>query len=112
LNVLPFDGSFDVLVLNGSTLFKTFNHAVAGYEKEKGNGKFLQISGFRIEYNIDKPDGQKLVKLEAQTGTDDSYQSVEIDKVYSVATSDFIAGGGDGYFMLRYDSCKIMTHLL
>jgi len=61
------------------------------------NGFFGQISGFRVTYDSSKPSGQRVVSIVLDGG-----EAVPNDAgtSYTLATSDFIASGGDGYTML------------
>ena len=49
ISVLPFGGTFDLVELKGSTLFKAFEHSVRRYGES--SGEFLQVSGtfFHLE---------------------------------------------------------------
>ena len=93
LTVLPFGGTFDLLVINGSTLYDTFNHAVSTYESASSPGQFLQVSGFNVEYNIANPVGYRVVSLKAKN-INGIYETVQLNEQYSVGTTDFCADGG------------------
>ena len=43
--ILPFGGTFDMILVKGSTLKKAFERSVHRYGSKKG--EFLQIGGFR-----------------------------------------------------------------
>ena len=57
-------------------------------------------------YDVTKPMGERVVDLKALCLTCDipEYETVKKDAVYSLLTSSFMAGGGDGYSMLRDDA--------
>ena len=84
MTVLPFDNSIVVVEMNGAAIAKMFDK-VAAKEAQKGN--FLHVSsgsGYTIK---DK------------TAVDIILAGAPIDpvKIYRVATSDFLAAGGDGF---------------
>jgi 2',3'-cyclic-nucleotide 2'-phosphodiesterase (5'-nucleotidase family) len=68
----------------------------AGYWGE-GNSKgyFPQVSGFRVCVDRRLPDYSRIVSMQVPDG--DGWSEIDADKEYSVAISDFLYGGGDGY---------------
>lgn len=93
LTVLPFGGSFDKVQLLGATLWDCFENAVKRYESPDQPGEFLQVSGFKVEYDTTNPVGHRVIKLEG-VNDDGEYENIKPDEVYWVGMSDFIAGGG------------------
>lgn len=67
----------------------------------QGSGGFPQISGITLEADITRPPGDRITAM-----TVGGAPLVE-DKIYRVATNDFIARGGDGYVTLR-DAPRIL----
>merc|ERR1711913_120832 len=61
-----------------------------------GAGQFLQVSGFKLVYDIQQPSVQRLVS--ALVLTDGGYTDLEPHTEYDVLTSSYVAGGGDGYY--------------
>lgn len=59
------------------------------------SGAFLQVSGITIEADVSKPAGQRVVSIKVGDAPLDE------NRVYRVATTDFVARGGDGYVMFR-----------
>jgi 5'-nucleotidase/UDP-sugar diphosphatase len=51
----------------------------------------MQVSGLTAWYDMSRPIGQRLVKLNIGT------ESANDDKVYKVATNSFVSDGGDLY---------------
>ena len=45
-----------------------------------------------VEYDLGKPSGHRVVKLEAKN--DKKYEFVQPDKIYNISVSDFLSGGG------------------
>ena len=61
------------------------------------HGRFPQISGMNVVYDLTKPAGQRVVSI--------TINSVVLDlnndtTVYKLATNDFMASGGDGYTVM------------
>jgi len=84
VNVIPFDNLIYVVEMPGSAIVKLFDR-VAVKDPEKGN--FLQVSS-RSGYTI--KDGKAIDIIIDGT-------PLIPERMYKVATSDFIAAGGDGF---------------
>ena len=97
MTILPFDSTFDLVRVKGRHLIQAFEHSVSRFNKDGWNraGQFLQVSGFKLVYDIQKPVGQRLVS--AKVLGDDGYTDVEDDVEYDILINSYIAGGGDGY---------------
>ena len=54
------------------------------------------MSGLRIRVDAALPSGHRVAGLELADG-----RAVQDDATYTLATFDFLANGGSGYFMLR-----------
>lgn len=63
------------------------------------------FSGFKVTYDVTKPDGSKVVELKAKRSYDSLvYEDVDENETYEVAMSDSLSNGGDGYVMFK--SCN------
>lgn len=85
-----------------------------GLPKLGRNGGFLQISdSIRFYYDSNKQgvvlnkegtgaevEGERVFKVEIKNSKTGKFEAVDKDKTYYVATNDFLAAGGDGYYML------------
>ena len=58
-------------------------------------GRFPQVSGMRVEYDPQRPPGSRVLSIEVGGAP------LDPDRIYRVATNDFMARGGDGYAALR-----------
>lgn len=89
LKELPFGNRAVVLSLSGRTLRLVLEHSVSAIEE--GSGRFLQVSGLSFVYDPSQPSGSRVVTI--------NVGDVALDPQtrYTVATTDFLAGGGDGY---------------
>ncbi|XP_049459033.1 snake venom 5'-nucleotidase-like isoform X2 [Epinephelus fuscoguttatus] len=100
ISVLPFGNTFDLLELNGSTLFKIFEHSVRRYGQN--SGEFLQVSGIQLEFDPSKPEGNRVTSLSilcVQCRVP-CYEHVQPETVYKMVMPSFIAQGGDGFSMI------------
>jgi 5'-nucleotidase/UDP-sugar diphosphatase len=88
-SVLPFDNYIVAIRLTGRRIREALEHGVSGVEDEEG--RFPQISGLAFAYSKSARKGSR-VKTIMIGG-----KPVEPDGVYTIATNDFIAVGGDGY---------------
>lgn len=90
--VLPFDNFLVKMDLKGSDIKALLEHGIGN--KDIG---MVQFSGIEVAYDASKEVGQKVSSMKVN-GVE-----VEMDKVYSLATNDFIynidnpAKGGDGF---------------
>ena len=90
--------------VSGATLQSIMEHSVRDYipNHEDPGGKFLQIAGLIVHYNITKPKGERVVSIKVGQPNESFalLPSVREDKVYSVALPSYLIGGGDGYKMI------------
>jgi 2',3'-cyclic-nucleotide 2'-phosphodiesterase (5'-nucleotidase family) len=89
LTALPFNNRVVVVKLTGRQLIKILEHGVSAVEKY--NGRFPQVSGFNYTFSIHKPIGHRIIYV--------GFSAKEIfpDKLYTLATLDYLFKGGDGY---------------
>lgn len=86
---LPFGGTVYVVKLSPAKLKQVLEHGVsdvAGYD-----GRFLQVSGLRYQYDANRPLGDRILSI-----TDASGQPLTADE-YTLAITDYMLQGGDGY---------------
>ncbi len=87
LTVHPFGNTIYVMKLRGSEILKIFEYTAT---IPAGKGAWPQISGMTV-----KIEGGKVVDVRMNGKPIDPY------KVYVFATNSYLAGGGDGYTMLK-----------
>ncbi len=90
---LPFDNYIVAFSVTGKQVRETLEHAMSAIDK--GGGGFPQVSGLNFTYSP-RPGGSAEVKDILVAGA-----PLEPDKLYTVATNDFIAAGGDGYTVFK-----------
>ena len=71
---------------------------------EDGEGRFLQVSGFKVVYDVRKPVGQRVVSLKVVR--DQGYVDLEDSVQYHVVSSNYLIGGGDNYSMITNNTVK------
>lgn len=86
-DMIPFPSKIVKMEMTGNNLINLLEQS-AGREKNK----VLQISGLRILYDSSAPEGKRIKEVKTDKGT-----PIEPDKLYSISTTDFLAGGGDFY---------------
>ncbi|WP_160141591.1 bifunctional 2',3'-cyclic-nucleotide 2'-phosphodiesterase/3'-nucleotidase [Salicibibacter halophilus] len=97
IEVQPFGNRLTLLELSGEELIETFEASVSNSPEE--NGGFLQISGdTRLTYDSSQDPGERVETLEVNM--DGEYEEIAEDDMYTVATNNFTATGGDGHDVL------------
>nr|XP_056712167.1 5'-nucleotidase [Euleptes europaea] len=104
LSVLPFGGTFDLLQIKGSALKEAFEHSV--HRHGERTGELLQVSGIHVVYDLSQRPGSRVVSLEVLCTECrvPVYEPLQMEKTYKVLLPSFLAGGGDGYYMLKGSS--------
>ena len=63
------------------------------------------MSGFRLEYDLTRPTGERLrsVRVPCQADCGQAAEMTELvdAEVYSVVMTDYLAGGGDGFNVIK-----------
>jgi 5'-nucleotidase len=90
--LFPFLNVMVKLEVTGTTLLSALEHAVRAYPQE--NGGFLQVSGLTFAFDPGRPPGERVVRV-LVGGT-----PLDPTRLYTIATNNFLARGGDGYAML------------
>ncbi|XP_067845288.1 5'-nucleotidase-like [Heptranchias perlo] len=106
LSVLPFGSTIDLLEVRGSTLKAAFEHSVRRYGQN--TGEFLQVSGVHVVFDLSRNSGHRVAKLDVLCSDCrmPHYEPLDESKVYKIVTNSYIAGGGDGFTMLKNESLK------
>ena len=87
-----FPAPLKLLKIDGATLQKVVDHAVTQWP---GNGHWLQVAGLAFVHD------QKAGTASGLTLLNPAPHTVRPDETVLVVTNDFVAGGGDGYTMLK-----------
>ncbi|NVO16162.1 MAG: bifunctional metallophosphatase/5'-nucleotidase [Rhodoplanes sp.] len=90
---LPFGNRVVPVEIGGGELREAIEHGLA--RLPDASGRFPQVSGLKIEADISKPPGSRIVSVLLDG------KPLDPRRTYTVAVNDFIARGGDGYTMVR-----------
>ena len=86
---LPFGNRTLKLQMTGADIVAALENGVS--QIEQGGGRFPQVSGLRFAYAAGKPAGERVQEVTV------GGKPLDPAALYSVATNDFMARGGDGY---------------
>ncbi|MCD5410627.1 MAG: 5'-nucleotidase C-terminal domain-containing protein [Clostridiales bacterium] len=92
VKVLPFGNAIEVLEISGADLKAALNHGTRVIE-EGLTGSFPQVKGIKFDVDISRAEGDRVINV-CING-----EPLELDRMYEMATNDFLAAGGDGYGM-------------
>lgn len=95
LSMLPFKNKVVKLELTGATVRAALEHGVGRSAEDAEPGRFPQVSGIRFTFDATRPAGSRVIEVTVNG------QPLDDNRKYTVATMDFMAGGGDGYDMLK-----------
>jgi len=129
LDIVPFQDSIVVLQLKGSSIVKALEHSVSGVPKAEG--RFPQIAGIRFLYDPEAAKGCRVRSVwisryhdEGTSSfqksfenllTEDSASSVhgmqplDAEAVYTVATREYLANGGDGFAVYKEETLETVV---
>ena len=104
VSVLPFPNTLVTVNVTGEILKQIMEHGVSAYDpkEERLEGRFPQVSGVRVEYDMSREVGDRVTRLRVKC-SDCSYpvyEAVDNGKFYTIITTDYLASGGDGFDML------------
>ncbi|XP_074657976.1 5'-nucleotidase-like [Tubulanus polymorphus] len=99
----PFRNGIDIVELEGRHLLSVLEHSVSNYNTVAPNGGFMQMSGLIVHYDLSKPVGQRVVKVDVRCSACrvPEFEPLQVSRVYGVLIPGFIIKGGDGYTMIE-----------
>jgi 5'-nucleotidase/UDP-sugar diphosphatase len=86
---LPFRNHISTISVTGEQLKQALERSVS--EVKLAEGRFLQVSGISFTYSLEKPVNERVQTIHING------QILEAKRKYLIATSDYLANGGDGY---------------
>ena len=114
--VLPFGNTISQIQVTGQQVLDMFEKSLGsilqvdkagktvldenGQPLLEPSGGFLQISGAKVYYDTNLAAGKRVLAIQVKNRTTGLYEKLDLEKVYYLATNDFLAAGGDGYTML------------
>ena len=114
--VLPFGNTISQIQVTGQQVLDMFEKSLGsilqvdkagktvlgenGQPLLEPSGGFLQISGAKVYYDTNLAAGKRILAIQVKNRATGLYEKLDLEKVYYLATNDFLAAGGDGYTML------------
>ncbi len=95
--VLPFGNTLVVMDLKGREILAALENGVSQWEGQAG--RFLQVSGLRYAFDLARPAGSRVVRVEVRT--EKGFAPLDLEATYRVVVNNFIANGGDGFTVLK-----------
>ncbi len=92
LTELPFGNRVVLVELRGVDLLAALENGVSQVEQRAG--RFPQVSGASFRFDPRRPPGQRVVEVRVNG------EPLDPQRLYRVATNDFLLNGGDGYVSL------------
>lgn len=93
LSELPFGNRTVKLEVTGETVWAALENGVS--DVENAAGRFPQVSGLTFEADLTRPKGGRVTAVMVHG------QPIDRSATYTLATNDYMQGGGDGYTMLK-----------
>ncbi len=97
LGVLPFQNTLATFELKGSDIVAALENGAS--QIEEGGGRFAQVAGLRYTFDKTAEAGSRIVSVDVKKG--DGFEPIDPEAVYSVATNNYMRGGGDGYAVFK-----------
>ncbi|ADO77624.1 bifunctional metallophosphatase/5'-nucleotidase [Halanaerobium praevalens] len=91
ITVLPFGNTAMLTKVSGADLKAALEHGISEYPATEG--LFPQVSGVKFSFDGDAASGNRIQKVWV------GGEKLDPNKIYTVATNDFMKAGGDGYEM-------------
>lgn len=112
LTTLPFGNTVATAMIRGGHLLAALENGFA----QPGSARFPQVAGMRLEVDMARPAGQRIVAAEITAG--ERRGRLDPERAYRIVTNNFLRLGGDGYAPLRdhaleaYDSGPLLEEVV
>ncbi|HIE01409.1 MAG TPA: hypothetical protein EYP59_14145, partial [Thiotrichaceae bacterium] len=104
LMTLPLGNTLVVLEVTGRELVAALDHGLT-HAGGEATGAFPNIAGMQVNYCDHQACSDALLEGGLVSSLSIEGTAVEMDKIYQIATHDFLANGGDGFTMLE-EACQ------
>jgi len=119
LEVMPFTDTIATLEMLGSDVADLLEFAVSRAEDpgNEGTGRWLHFSGLSFTWDPTQDVGSRIVEINVKNA-EGNYEPLDDERVYKIATSGFLRGGGDGYEILQekaidpYDFGRVISDVV
>jgi hypothetical protein len=95
LTTLPFGNTLATATIRGGYLLAALENGFV----LPGSARFPQVAGLRLEVDMARPAGQRIVAAEITGG--ERRGRLDPERAYRIVTNNFLRLGGDGYAVLR-----------
>lgn len=98
MTVLPFENDVMMTRISGKKLMAALEHSATTRLRDS-NGGFLQMSGLKVVYDYNNPEGKRVVSALARCSNCSVpvYEPINEDAKYQVIVLEYVLEGGDGY---------------
>ncbi|WDR04130.1 bifunctional metallophosphatase/5'-nucleotidase [Devosia algicola] len=93
VTVLPFSNTLATVQVSGADVIEALENGVS--DVENGAGRFPQVAGLKFSFDLSKPPGSRV--SEVMVGSGDDFAPIDQEAIYTLATNNYVRGGGDGY---------------
>ena len=93
ISVFPFNNTIQMAEISGKLIKEMLEHSV--FSVPASFGGFLSVSGMTFSFDSKEPIGNKVKEI--MVGN----EPIDENKIYTIATADFLFVGGDDYSMLK-----------
>ncbi|MFN3346677.1 MAG: 5'-nucleotidase C-terminal domain-containing protein [Candidatus Bipolaricaulaceae bacterium] len=97
MSILPFGNYLVVLEVTGEQIWQALENGVSLVERAAG--RFPHVAGLRFVWDPAQAPGSRIVSVEVFS--EGAWRPLDRKATYRLATSNFLAQGGDGYEMLK-----------
>ncbi|MDC0601753.1 bifunctional metallophosphatase/5'-nucleotidase [Aliiglaciecola sp.] len=96
---LPFRAGVITIEISGAAIKEAIEAGVSEYQLLRG--KFPQVSNLSILFDSRRPAGSRVIELKVKG------DKIDTEKLYKVATTDYLYNGGDGY--KHFTKARLLT---
>ena len=93
--MLPFQNPLMLLAVTGAQLRAALEHGIGKRIEHGQSGAMPHVSGLRLSYDPQQLAGKHIVTITV------GGQPLRDEATYKLAVSNYLAGGGDGYTILK-----------
>lgn len=101
VNVIPFGNTLVVVNVTGNQLKRLVEYGVSEYDVTGliSHGEFLQMAGLRVKYDISRAPWDRVAQLKilCTACRVPTFEVVQPEKVYRIATISYMVNGGDNF---------------